>query len=155
MNNEFNFQSNVPNPYDGFDSAQPQKKKNNYALVSMILGIVAVAGCCICCCSEVFGLLLMGVCAILAIVFAFLSKKNNNGKMDGKAIAGLVLGIVALVILLLFLATIIGTVSMFGSMTEEEFIAFFDENLKPMVDEETYNEFINAFKEGYAAGYGE
>ena len=27
MNNEFDFQSNVPNPYEGFAPAQPQKKK--------------------------------------------------------------------------------------------------------------------------------
>ena len=118
MNNEFNFETN---PYGGF-APQP-KKKNGFSIASLVLGIVSLVGCC-CCCGEILGTIVMGVAAVLAIVFAFLSKKENGGKMDGKAIAGLVLGIVALVFLVLFLIFVAGAGAMFGSMTEEEFIAF-------------------------------
>ncbi len=145
MNNEFNFETN---PYGGFNPVE-KKKKNGYAIASLVLGIVSIVSCC-CCCGEVLGTVLMGIAAVLAIVFAFLSKKNNDGKMNGMAIAGLVLGIVALVMLVLFLVAILGASAIFGSMTEEEFIAYFDQNLKPYMDEATYEEFINGFKQGFA-----
>ena len=119
-----------------------------------MLGIVSLVGCC-CCCGEILGTIVMGVTAVLAIVFAVLSKKDNGGKMDGKATAGLILGIVTLVLLVLFLIFAIGASAVLGSMTEEEFIAFFDQNFKPYVDEATYEEFINAFKEGFAQGSGQ
>lgn len=148
MNNEFNFETN---PYSA--SAPQQKKKNGFSIASLVLGIVSLVGCC-CCCGEIIGTILMGICGVLAIVFAFLSKKDNGGKMDGKAIAGLVLGIVALVFLVFFLILAINLNAMLGSMTEADFIAYFDANLKPLVDEATYNEFIEAFKEIYAESFG-
>ena len=146
MNNEFNFQSN---PYGGY---APQPKKNNGASVaSLILGIVSILSCC-CCCSSGLGLAVMGVSALLAIILAFVSKKNNDGKMDAKAIAGLVLGIVAIVVLICFVVAIVGTYAMLDSIPESEMIAFFDENVKPLLegDEESYNEFIEAIKAIYA-----
>ena len=144
MNNEFNFESN---PY----APQEKKNKNGYAVASLVLGIVALLSCC-CCCSSGLGLIVMGVCAILAIVFAFLSKKNSDGKMDAKAVAGLVLGIVAIVILICFAVIIVGTYALLDTMPESEMIAYFDENVKPLLagDEETYNEFIEAIKAIYA-----
>ena len=144
MNNEFNFQSN----YSGFEPAQ-KKPQNGYAIASLVLGIVSVLCCCCCCFVDILGLILMGVAAILAIVFAFLSKKNTNGKMDGKAIAGLVLGIVAIVMLLLFLAAFVGVYNMIGQIPQEELLAIVEETYKPMVDEATYNEFVEAIKTIY------
>lgn len=91
MNNEFNFQPTTPAP----------QKKNGYAVASLVLGIASLLLCC-CCCANVFGLIPMGICAVLAIVFACLSKKDG-GKMQPIAIAGLVLGIVSILVLLLFL----------------------------------------------------
>ena len=85
MNNEFNFETN---PYGGF-APQP-KKKNGFSIASLVLGIVSLVGCC-CCCGEILGTIVMGVAAVLAIVFAFLSKKENGGKMDGKHRASMVL----------------------------------------------------------------
>lgn len=146
MNNEFNFASN---PYGDFE---PTKKKpqNNYAIASLVLGILSVVTCC-CCCVETLGLILTGVSAVLAIVFAFLSKKNTDGKMDGKAIAGLILGIVGIVMLLTLLVSIVGTYALIGSIPEEEMMTFLEENLKPMIeDEATYNEFVEAIKSIYA-----
>lgn len=147
MNNEFNFQSNL-------EPAQ-KKPQNGYAIASLVLGIVSVLCCCCCCFVDILGLILMGVAAILAIVFAFLSKKNTNGKMDGKAIAGLVLGIVAIVMLLLFLAALVGVYAMIGQIPQEELLAIVEETYKPMVDEATYNEFVEAIKTIYATRAGE
>ena len=147
MNNEFNFESN---PYGGF-APQEKKNKNGYAVASLVLGIVSLLTCC-CCCLDTFGMILTGVCAILAIVFAFLSKKNAGGKMDAKAIAGLILGIVAIVMLLAMLVVLVGTYTLLDSMPEEEMLAYFEENLKPLLagDEATYNEFVEAIKSIYA-----
>ena len=152
MNNEFNFQSD---PYTGFHPTE-KKPKNGYAIASLVLGIISVASCCCCCNTSITGLILMGVCAILAIVFAFVSKKNSSGKMDGKAIAGLVLGIVAIVILLLFLVAVVGTYSLLATMPEEEMLAFLEENFKPLApDEETYNELVEAIKAIYEQRAGQ
>ena len=142
MNNEFNFQSNL-------EPAQ-KKPQNGYAIASLVLGIVSVLCCCCCCFADTLGLILMGVAAVLAIVFAFLSKKNTNGKMDGKAIAGLVLGIVAIVMLLLFLAAFVGVYNMIGQIPQEELLAIVEETYKPMVDEATYNELVEAIKTIYS-----
>ena len=147
MNNEFNFQSNL-------EPAQ-KKPQNGYAIASLVLGIVSVLCCCCCCFANTLGLILMGVAAILAIVFAFLSKKNTNGKMDGKAIAGLVLGIVAIVMLLLFLAAFVGVYNMIGQIPQEELLAIVEETYKPMVDEATYNELVESIKTIYATRNGQ
>ena len=146
MNNEFNFQSN---PYSGFEPAQ-KKSQNGYAIASLVLGIVSVLCCCCCCFTGALGLIIMGVSAVLAVVFAFLSKKNTNGKMDGKAIAGLVLGIVAIVVLLLFLAALVGVYTLIGQIPQEELLAIVEETYKPMVDEATYNELVEAIKTIYS-----
>ena len=147
MNNEFNFQTN---PYTGFESPK-KKNQNGFALASLILGILSVVSCC-CCCVEILGLIVTGVSAILAIVFAFVSKKNSDGKMDGKAIAGLILGIVGIVMLIILLIALIGTYSMIGSIPEEEMMQFLEENFKPVMEgnEKTYNELVEAVKQIYA-----
>lgn len=150
MNNEFNFQSN----YSGFEPAQ-KKPQNGFAIASLVLGIVSVLCCCCCCFADTLGLIVMGVAAILAIVFAFLSKKNTNGKMDGKAIAGLILGIVAILVLLLFLVALVGVYTMIGQVSQEEVLAFVEETYKPMLDEAAYNEFVEAIKTIYTTRNGQ
>ena len=147
MNNEFNFQTNS---YTGFESPK-KKSQDGFAIASLILGILSVVSCC-CCCFEILGLILTGVSAILAIVFAFVSKKNTDGKMDGKATAGLILGIVGIVMLIVLLVVLFGTYSMIGSIPEEEMMQFLEENFKPAMEgnEETYNELVEAVKQIYA-----
>ena len=141
MNNEFDF---APTPTE-------KKAKNGYAIASLVLGIVSILSCC-CLCASTLGLILMGVCAILAIVFAFLSKKNTNGKMDVKAIAGLILGIVSVVVLICFAVAIIGTYAMIDQVPLEEMLTFLEENYKPLMEgnEQAYNELVEAVKTIYA-----
>ena len=145
MNNEFNFESNA------FGSFAPQEKKdkNGYAIASPVLGILSVLCCCCCCFAETLGLIVMGVSAILAIIFAFLSKKNSNGRMDGKAIAGLVLGIIAIVMLLLFVVAIVGVYTMIGTVPQEDLLTLIEETYKPLLDEQTYNELVESIKTIY------
>jgi hypothetical protein len=144
MNNEFNFQ-----PY-----TSPAKgvQKDGYALASLVLGIIAVL-CTCCCCASALAIIPMGICAILAIVFAFLSKKNANGKMSKKAVAGLVLGIVAMVILLLFLLSIVGVYALIDATPQDELLALVEETYKPLFEgnEETYDALVDAIKSIYAA----
>ena len=142
MNNEFNFESN---PY----APQEKKNKNGYAVASLVLGIVALLSCC--CRSSGLGLFVMGVSAVLAIVFAFLSKKNTNGKIDAKAIAGLVLGIVVIVVLICFAAAVVGIYAMIDTVPQDELLTMLENTYKPMVDEKTYNDIVESIKAIYAA----
>ena len=93
----------------------------------------------------------MGVCAILAIVFAFIAKKNSDGKMDSKAITGLVLGLVSLAVILCFAAAIVGVFTMTDTIPQEEMLTFLDENVKPVLEgnESTYTEIVEAIKAIY------
>ena len=93
MNNDFDFTSMT---YSTFFADEKKKNKNGFAIASLVLGIVSLLCCC--CASTAIGVLAMGACAVLAIIFAFVAKKNTNGKMDKKAVAGLVLGIVSIVV---------------------------------------------------------
>ena len=150
MNNEFDFTSTTSST---IIATEEKKHKNGYAIASLVLGIVSILTCC-CCCTSVLGLILMGISAILAIVFAFVSKKHNDGKMDSKAVAGLVLGIVTVVVLLLLAVAMVGIFTITDTIPQEEMLAFLDENLKPMMvgedSEATYNKFIEAIKSLYA-----
>ena len=90
MDNQFNFEGSPMPP-------KPEKKKSDgYATASLVLGIVALVLSCPCCCCLYP---IAGICAVLAIVFSAISLKRNGS--NGKAIAGLVLGIVALLIVIL------------------------------------------------------
>lgn len=147
MNNDFDFTSMT---YSTVFADEKKKNKNSFAIASLVFGIVSLLSCC--CASTAIGMLAMGICAILAIVFAFVAQKNANGKMDAKAVAGLVLGIVAVLVLLLFLVAIIGTYAMIDQMPQEELLAFVEETYKPLFEgnEAKYNELVEAIKTIYA-----
>lgn len=88
------FMNDTPNP--------PHEKKKHakgYAIAALILGIASVAVVCCCCCLYY----LIPVLSVIAIVMAFLSKRDNGGSMSGMAIAGLVLAIIGLVLFLFLL----------------------------------------------------
>ena len=73
--------------------------------------------------------------------------------MSKKAIAGLVLGIVAMVILLLFLLSIVGVYALIDSTPQDELLALVEETYKPLLEgnEETYDALVDAIKSIYAA----
>ena len=151
MNGDFNFGSAQVNEFQGFDQVEPAKDKGRgYSIAALVLGIVSVAGCCLCCCIAYFALLVTFVCGILAVVFACLAKKETeNKKMSGMAIAGLILGIAGIVIALVSLLLLVVSLATIGSMTDEELLLFLEETFKPLMSEEEYAEFLDAFQEAY------
>lgn len=81
------YQTQYQTQYEPYQSVSPEK--NNLALASLVMGILALPS--ICCCmflGIIFG--------VLGIVFAIMSK--SGGKMDGQAKAGLILSIIAIVV---------------------------------------------------------
>lgn len=75
-----------PNAYNPV----PQKKTSTKAILSLIFGIAGIVTCC------AFGILGV-ILGIAGVVLAILSKNDNDGKMEGLAIAGLVVSIVSFV----------------------------------------------------------
>lgn len=146
MNNQFQFQSNS---YDNLASAK-KAQKNGFAIASLAFGIISLLSCC--CCTTSLGILAMGVSAIVAIVLAFLSKKNSNGKMDKKAVAGLTFALISLFVILCFAAAVIGLFTMIGDIPQAEMMTYLEENVQPIFDgnEATYNEIVEAIKAIYA-----
>lgn len=76
------------------------EEKKGLSIASMILGIVSVVLCCVWYISV--------PCSVLAIIFGIIGKKKGG---RGMAIAGLVLGIIALA---LYVLAILGVASIFG-----------------------------------------
>lgn len=98
-NNNYNNNSfNNGNPYYNPNNWRPQPPvvpKDNLALFSLLLGLAA------CFTSMVY---YIGIpCAVSAIVLAILSK-NRKGRFEGKAVAGLCLGISGVCLTLFFFA---------------------------------------------------
>ncbi len=68
----------------------PKKPARGMAITSMVMGILSIVLCYSLACFNI-------IPGILAVVFALVAPKNENGKMQGMAIAGLVCGIVGTV----------------------------------------------------------
>lgn len=88
-------------PQLAFDPVPPTEGKQNagrpFAIASLVCGILGVLSCC--CCIYLFNLIL----GTLAVVFSIVATKKSK-KMPGLAIAGLILGILALIIFLCMFA---------------------------------------------------
>ena len=75
----------------GYSSVPEQKSSNTKAVISLILGI---AGLVLCCCLGAPSVIL----GVIGVILAILSKNDNQGQMDGMAIAGLILSIIAFIV---------------------------------------------------------
>ena len=108
MNHNFSYQPPQVPDYAGYQVGQPDGPKNKgkaFAITSLILGILSMLSCC-CCCDSIFALAFMGILGAGAVVFAIVSRMQT-GKLEPMAIAGLILGIIALIALLFMLAMIL------------------------------------------------
>ena len=95
MNNEPNFNNQgagqnptpqyAPDPFED----KPVPASRGLSITSLVLGILSVLGCC--CCTPL-GAALGVVAVVLAIVYS-----KRAGKLDGMALAGLILGIIGIV----------------------------------------------------------
>ncbi len=108
------------------ENNEPATKKSSLGLISMIIGIVNVVCCCCGNCIPYvsyvvpFVVLILGV---VSLVLAIVSKKQA-GKMDGFAIAGMILGILGIVmgvvaIVTFILGLVLGVGTSFLSMFAE------------------------------------
>ncbi len=113
-------------PNFGVPSTPANKKKKGMEVAALICGIGAVFFSCICCCFYI----LTPVLSILGILFAILSKKQNEGKMSGMALAGLILAIVGL----MFFACIVA-IDIYIGTHMEEIEAFLEESTGMNLDE--------------------
>lgn len=120
MDNQFGYQ-NSNTPYE--QNPDPvSNRANGYAIASLVLGIIAmVTGCCCCCCVFVIG----GICGVAAVVLAILARHSNNGKMPGKAVAGLILGIIAIILCMIFFVLFAMDITSLPT-TPEEMQAYLD-----------------------------
>ena len=88
-NNQNDYQNNCQNNYqNNYPYEAPQKETNRLAVASMIVGIFAMLTCCI--------PFIQFPLAVATIVLVILSKKGKP--FNGFAVAGLVLGILAVII---------------------------------------------------------
>lgn len=88
-NNQNNFENTTPLYEQGTPFRDEiSEPKKGFAIASLVLGIFGI----LCCCFWPVG----GTCAILALVFAIINRKQN-GTFSGLSIAGLVLAIIGLV----------------------------------------------------------
>ena len=118
--NEFYTQQN---PTYNF-TPPPANQPNGYATAALILGIVSVV-LCSCSCISI-------VTAVLAIVFAVLSRKGQP--MQGKALGGMICGIVALVMVVLSIAAL---VFMYAETNSEDMMEFYEQFYGDMYTEDT------------------
>ena len=93
QNNQPYWQNNSPNNQPYWQNGQPPKRRNNLALASMIVGIFALITCCV--------PFIQFPLAVTAIVLVILSKKKQP--LSGFAIAGLVMGILAILLSIVML----------------------------------------------------
>lgn len=116
-NQQYGQQQWQNNPQGGMPYGQPPKRRNNLALASMIFGILALLACCI--------PFIQFPLAVVAIVLVILSKKKQP--FSGFAIAGLVMGIIAIIISILMTLYWGALISM---MNDPEFMDIYNELLK-------------------------
>ncbi len=107
---------------------QQEPKTPWQSIVSMVLGIISIIGCC---CVPYFSIVL----SIAAIVFAIVGKKKA-GKFDGFAVAGLTLGIIG---------TIFGIVIVIFALLAGGILNGYFENLDTEELEKLYRDLYNDF----------
>ena len=95
MNDPFGYQA--PHNEDWLMPDPRINASGGFATAAMILGICSAAVTCCCCCLMP----LTAVAGILAIVFAFIAKNQNEGILPRRAMIGLILGIVGLALCVL------------------------------------------------------
>lgn len=124
MNNNYYTQNNED--IYGFDSKnfpKPSKYHSYITTASMILGIYSVvtSSSSFCCCFPILMISYSStslICGILAIIFASVCKTHS-----GKAVAGLICGIIGV---LISLAVIIISISLLIWMTTPEFLEWLE-----------------------------
>ncbi|MBE6633019.1 MAG: hypothetical protein E7620_01610 [Ruminococcaceae bacterium] len=101
MNDSFGY-SDYRADYAQSASATKGNNAQGMSTAALTLGILSVSLTCCCCCLLPMNLIL----GALAVVFAFLSKSRNGGKLNGKARWGLILGILGILLFVLIMVIV-------------------------------------------------
>lgn len=135
MNDQFGYQPDEFSFQTGnFPPANPPT--NSRANTALILGIIAIAVSCLCCCIFPVGFIL----GVLAIVFAVRSKDGSS--MTGKATAGMILGIIAILICIVLLIGFILEVALAPDVMNS-----YDKLLVPPTDLDSLRSHIEALEQ--------
>lgn len=122
-------------PFEEVPPAPVSRASRGFAIASLVLGIASLCTCCCCCCGLVF---LPFLCGVLAVVFAVLAKtRAADKKMPGMAIAGMILGIIAIVISIIFFALLLAVPPM-----DSEFWVEYEEILRAELGDEMFEEYF-------------
>ena len=111
--------------------SERKKAGRAYAIASFVFGIIGVLACC--CCIYLMNLIL----GALAVIFAIVAAKKSK-KMPGLAIAGLILGILAL---LIFVALFVFEMWI-SSLSATEFNAMIGDTIRDIFGEDFYKEYM-------------
>ena len=123
-------------PQLAFDPVPPsesgKKAGHPFAIASLVCGILGVLVCC--CCIYLLNLL-FGVAAIVCAIISAIKSK----KMSGLAIAGLILGILALIIFFCLFAF----ESWISGLSKEDFDDLIGDAIKDIFGEEYYEQYMS------------
>ncbi|MBQ8350793.1 MAG: DUF4190 domain-containing protein [Clostridia bacterium] len=109
---------NAQGPYFDPYASPMQRQSKAFSIASLVLGIVAI----VCCCLSPVSL----ICAVLAIVFAVLHRRQV-GFFEGMSIAGLVCGIIGAVLAIYLIVDSIMNPVVMDEAFWEEYYKMMDE----------------------------
>ncbi len=92
-----------PQPYSGFTPPPPVGPKNGLGIAALVSAIVGLVFC-----WSVFGGIILGLCAVIIGFVARGRVKRSEATNGGVAIAGIVLGFLAIVVSLAFIPIWVG-----------------------------------------------
>ncbi|MGX9791522.1 DUF4190 domain-containing protein [Mycobacterium sp. MMS18-G62] len=97
-----------PQPYSGF-APPPTGPRNGLGIAALVIAIIALVFC-----WSVFGGVILGLCAVIIGFVARGRVKRGEATNGGVAIAGIVLGFLAIIVSLIFVPIWIGVFDQVG-----------------------------------------
>ena len=98
-----------PQPYSGFTPPPPAGPRNGLGIATLVLAIIGLLFC-----WTVVGGVMLGVCAVIIGFVAWGRVKRGEATNGGVAIAGIVLGFLAIIVSLVFIPIWIGVFGQVG-----------------------------------------
>jgi Domain of unknown function (DUF4190) len=98
-----------PQPYSGFTPPPPAGPRNGLGIATLVLAIIGLLFC-----WTVVGGVMLGVCAVIIGFVAWGRVKRGEATNGGVAIAGIVLGFLAIIVSIVFILIWIGVFGAVG-----------------------------------------
>jgi heme/copper-type cytochrome/quinol oxidase subunit 2 len=103
-----------PQPYSGFTPPPPAGPRNGLGIATLVLAIIGLLFC-----WTVVGGVMLGVCAVIIGFVAWGRVKRGEATNGGVAIAGIVLGFLAIIVSIVFIPIWIGV---FGEVGGTDYV---------------------------------